>query len=934
MSSVSEEAPASAVVATIVVDDPADLSDTLEAVRRQVYEPARAVLVGGGDGARARAEADGLTWGSELGEVIEALDPSVAYLWVLRSGAVPRPDALGALVSEAERVDAGIAGSKVLDRDNPDTMRSVGLATDVFGVPYTGLDDDELDQGQYDVVRDVAAVAGVSLLLRRDLARGIGGADPSVGPVSAAVDLCQRARLRGARIVVVPSSEVLLASSAFGSRWKEDAGRIRSMLKVYGLLTLAWALPVLFLAGLAESILAPFTGKWRLFDWVKAWGWNLVHLPATLRMRATARRGRAAGDAELFRFQRRGSVSLAALTAEIGHRVRERLPGEDRLSLESIGRDIRQPAFVTGLIAFLGMLIAVRNIWAAGLPAVGSSAPFPDSGWQAVLAYAGGWNPAGLGSADALVPLIGVAGAVQTILFDNPQLAEYVFALGMYLVGVWGVVRLLRTWSIDAAPGTIAGVVYVAGPAAQGIAGNTDLGALFALGALPWALRVPLAPWPRTWWGRIGRVAAAGLATGVAAALSPVMLVVPVAALAVWALINIREAAAWRALVVAMGGTALGVAFLFPWAAYADLGAFLAEGAAFWETSIVIVVAVAITAVATVVAAPPRLAVVSGWGAVLATGGSLVARGADLGWGTQIENAGLAVASLGVAALVGAAVEALIRVKEVVGWRRVVVGIGSVASLFVLVSVFLPLVGGRAGLPGDTFRAAFTFTEARPGDPAASRILVVGPPSALPGDSRELRGASYRVVSAPMPDLMEVDLHEPLLGDEALAAALAEIIDGETQRAGRLLAPFGIRWVVVMGDPEGVDADPDTTAWLSVFAGQLDLVRLGGGLSHPTFANEDEGARRAITSSGAAWPKTAAGYEGRPEPDGRVVIAENGSSRWGPGEWRQAEWGSEVSAAEGIAAFAPLRERRLMAVGAGGAFVVLLGLAWWGRRRG
>ena len=935
MSSVPEDSSPASVVAAIVVDDPAALPDTLEAVRGQVYEPARVVVVGGGDEARLVSGAEDVPWAASLTAVIEALPTTTSHLWVVHDGSVPLPDALGALVAGSERVGAGIAGSKILNRSDPDQLLSVGMATDVFEVPYTGLDSGERDQGQYDVVRDVAAVAGTSMLLRRDLAKGLQGPDPAMAPVTAAVDLCQRARLRGARVVVLPSSEVLSPEvTERAKRWREDASRTRAMIKAYGWVTLLWALPALLGVSIIESILAPFAGSWRLFDWLKAWGWNIFVLPSSIRMRASARKGRVVGDEELFRYQRKGSVGIATMAGTLADNVRSRLPGDDRLSLDALGRDLRQPAVVSGLLSLLFILLAVRGIWADGLPAVGWSLPFPMSGWDAALAYAGGWNPAGLGSPEALVPLIGVTGVVQRVLFDDSRLAEYAFVLAAYVFGIWGMVRLLRTLSIQAAPGVVAGAVYMAGPAAQSIAADTSLGTLFALGVLPWALRIPLARWPKTWFGRIGRVAATGAVVGFCAALSPLLLVVPLALITVWALLNIKDGAAWRAVGMVLAGTAIGALLLLPWIGLVDLNAFVTTGEAFWRTSVVVVVAIAVAAAATIVAAPTRLAFVAGWGAVLVTGGALAARSADLGFGREVENAALAVVSLGAAAIVGAAIESVTRVREVEGWRRFVVGVGAVVSLFVVVTAFLPVIGGRAGLPGDRFTAAFEFTMARPGVAADSRILVVGPPEDLPGGSRLIEGASYRVVSAPMPNLWEAALNAPLAGDDALHTTLAQVIDGETQRAGQLLSQFGIRWIVVMGDPAAFEGDPLATAWLNVFEGQLDLVPLGGGLDHPTFENEDEGAVRAITTGGAFWTKTDAGYEGVAERLGRVTLAENANSRWQPGNWSQIDWRSEVDASSGRADFKPIERSRSQALAAALGFLLLLGLGWRGRRSG
>ncbi|NIV89170.1 MAG: hypothetical protein GWN35_20835, partial [Actinobacteria bacterium] len=82
---------------------------------------------------------------------------------------------LGALAVDGPRADASIAGSKILRDDEPDRFVSVGFATDVFAAPYTGLQPDEVDQEQYDVIRDVAAVSAASMLIRRDLLMGLGG---------------------------------------------------------------------------------------------------------------------------------------------------------------------------------------------------------------------------------------------------------------------------------------------------------------------------------------------------------------------------------------------------------------------------------------------------------------------------------------------------------------------------------------------------------------------------------------------------------------------------------------------------------------------------------------------------------------------------------------------------------------------------------------
>ncbi|MEN8113684.1 MAG: hypothetical protein ABFS21_04800, partial [Actinomycetota bacterium] len=547
------------VAAVILGRRGTELPDTVAAIRSQVYEAHRIIVVGGDANARHSATALDAEWTASLSAVLGE-SSEVSHIWLVTEGAIPRPDALGALVSNSMRLDASVAGSKILDAANPDRLLAVGFATDVFESRYTGFDEDERDQGQYDVVRDVAAVGGHSTLVRTDLARGLGGPDPAMPQFAAWVDFCQRARLRGARIIVVPSSEVLATDDpASRDRWRERAGRIRAMIKVYGPVTLAWALPLAFLSGFAQSFLSVFLGRWRFFHWIRAWLWNLVKLPGTLSGRRAARRGRVVDDGELFRYQVGGSVALKNVFAEISDSIRRRLPGEDRLSVEAIGEELRRPSFVVGFVAILFVLAATRTIWTIGLPAVGYSLPFSESGPAALSAYAGGWNPAGLGSVEPLRPFIGLAGFVQTILFDNRRVAEYLFVAGSWLFGTWGMVRLLRTWGVRAIAGTMAGIVLVAGAGAQAMAQTTMVGAAVGLALVPWVMRFALAPISPSWLARLGRVFGVAFLLAVAGVLSPLGLLVPTSLLLIWALLNMTDGTAWRAVLVSVLGAGLAI---------------------------------------------------------------------------------------------------------------------------------------------------------------------------------------------------------------------------------------------------------------------------------------------------------------------------------------------------------------------------------------
>ena len=237
----------------------------------------------------------------------------VEYLWILHSDARPRPDALAALVSELDRNEASLGGSKLLVAGTRDELESVGSATDVFGEPFSGLDEGEIDLQQYDVVREVAFVSSVSMLVRRDLAQGLAGArrSPRAGSGRSRLLATGAARrrvgdhgslFRGLSPGSVPSGGPRMAGAG-----RPAPGHAQGLPPHHP--GLGDPVPALRRPGrlLFNLILL----RWRpAARHAASWGWNLLHLPSTITARRRFKPVRAFGDEELFRFQARGSVRL------------------------------------------------------------------------------------------------------------------------------------------------------------------------------------------------------------------------------------------------------------------------------------------------------------------------------------------------------------------------------------------------------------------------------------------------------------------------------------------------------------------------------------------------------------------------------------------------------------------------------------------------
>ncbi|HEY7823424.1 MAG TPA: glycosyltransferase, partial [Acidimicrobiia bacterium] len=464
----------------------ADLEAALSVVGRQVYEPAPEVVVIGED---LDLDDDVVTVAS-LEEAVTSTDSSVDYLWLLHADARPRPDALSALISEIERNEASLAGSKLLKAGTMDELESVGGATDVFGEPYSGLDEGEIDLQQYDVVREVAFVRSASMLVRRDLAQGLRGLDPKLPPVAAGLDFSQRARLAGGRVISVPSSEVYHQARCGdrGTGWREQAGRMRAMLTAYEPLTLLWVVPYDLLVSIVDSLASLLLLRWKpLVRHLYSWGWNLFRLPSTFMQRRRLRSVRSEGDEELFRFQAKGSVRLRAIGEEVSGRVLS-LFDDDQALARGTRRVWGSPGIWGALVAAIVVLLAARSLVFVGMPNTGFSFPF-EAPTVALERWFAGWNATALGSPAPVHPATGLTGLISLIWFGAEGAARTIFTVVVALAGIVGMGRLAGRIGLRGAGRYLSGLVLIAGPGTAVLTGRGSWLALCAAAVLPWAVR-------------------------------------------------------------------------------------------------------------------------------------------------------------------------------------------------------------------------------------------------------------------------------------------------------------------------------------------------------------------------------------------------------------------------------------------------------------
>jgi GT2 family glycosyltransferase len=525
MASSSEAAaspPPSVLVVLVVKDGAAWLRRTLASIRRQTHGRLAVVAV---DNASSDGSAQILT--EALGEdrvirlkrnggfpagVTAALSIPVAhradFIFLIHDDTVLAPDTVSLLVAAAgEGEGAGVVGPKVLDWERPRVLREIGMASDPFGYPYSPLEEDEIDQGQYDSPREVLFVSSAAMLISRDAWVRAGLFDERLGTCHADLDFCWRVRLAGFRVVMNPGAVVLhRAAGQRGERpgWTgarerylaERAG-LMSLLKNYRLFSLGWVLPLYAFQGIGKVLL--FLLSRRFADAgqvVGAWGWNLLHLPGTIRRRVRGHAVRRARDRDVARFMAPAGTrlrrwGLQAASVLLGSRTGPIEPEEavapplarrflGFLAAHPVGLSLGTAVVLTA-VAFRGVLF-VSELEGGSLPV------FPSGAIDLFREFGSGWRSSGFGGAEGASPALFFLGVGSAVTVGSPRLlARLLIVAGPLLAGASFYRAVLRMTGHRLASLAAAGC-YALSALTMWVASEGRIAASVFLIAIPWVL--------------------------------------------------------------------------------------------------------------------------------------------------------------------------------------------------------------------------------------------------------------------------------------------------------------------------------------------------------------------------------------------------------------------------------------------------------------
>jgi GT2 family glycosyltransferase len=148
------------------------------------------------------------------------------YLVLLQAGAVPAPGWLDALVAEADGApQVAVVGTKLIDGAN--RVRHAGIAfAREDGTPYAVYRGRAADDPAVNHQRELQAVAGGAILVRRDPFAAVGGLDMSLGTPAAMIDLCLRLGALGRGVSYQPQAVLHAADDAVDEDFTADAAAL------------------------------------------------------------------------------------------------------------------------------------------------------------------------------------------------------------------------------------------------------------------------------------------------------------------------------------------------------------------------------------------------------------------------------------------------------------------------------------------------------------------------------------------------------------------------------------------------------------------------------------------------------------------------------------------------------------------------------------
>jgi Glycosyltransferase like family 2 len=416
------------------------------------------------------------------------------WLWLLRHDSAPDSNALTKLLAAVEIAPSvAVAGPKLMRWERPQIIADYGESITRGGASVS-LIVDELDQGQHDRQSDLLAVSSAGMLVRHRVFAAVGGFDPALPSVDAALDFCIRVRLAGHRVIGVPDAKAAISGPpelfTRASVSRSQVARMTRAAELHRRLVYApaAALPIHWLALLPLAILRTVVQLAAKRPWAIV-GEYVAAAQAAFGGGVTAARRNVA------KTRRLGWAVIApffvsARDAREYRAIRGERDGVDVAALDTRTRPgffSHGGAWIVIILAAVGVVSFSRLLGAA---AVSGGGLLPLSAEPAMLwsnvGY--GWREIGAGFVGAADPFSYLLAVLGSVFFWAPSTAIvvlYLAAIPLAALAAWlCAARLsIRGW----AP-ALAAVLWALSPAFLASLSGGHLGAVVAHLLLPWLI--------------------------------------------------------------------------------------------------------------------------------------------------------------------------------------------------------------------------------------------------------------------------------------------------------------------------------------------------------------------------------------------------------------------------------------------------------------
>ena len=841
------------VVASMVVYQPGPwFVESLQALAAQTYPQLQTLFfVVGSNGGVGEGEDANLTelihsvlpqavvrhvegnpgFGLVSNEVARLVEGEGGFFCLMHDDVALDPDAIERLIEETYRSNAGLVGPKLVEWDDPTILQSVGLNVDRIGEVEPLIGENEKDQEQHDSVRDVFALSSACLLIRSDLFRELGGFNRQIDFFGEELDLCWRAHLSGARVLIVPAAkarhrnDIDSRADDLERTSAQARNRVRTVVSLSGRLQLPFVMLQMLVASVVQVAAGIFGGGFTAaFASLRASLAVIIDLPYIIRRRSEVRPLRLVAASEIHDLQVSGSARFSSFVRRRSRRIQQAsLAQKDRKDA------VKHQRFVTNvfiaIIAFV--LLGSRSFVLHGVSRIGEFLPMraaSESPRALVTSFVSGWTQGGFGSAGSNSSgyvLMALAGAIS---FGRTGALQTALIIGSVFVGAFGMWKVpagyfsLRARAIGMA-------MYVAVPLPYVALSKGRLSDLLVYASLPWVLRL----FVRAESGLRGAkqtqlLATAVLFAAVVFAFVPTFLAIVVWVAIAWiiggfiARVNLRQAVAVGRVVVALvvGALVLNAPWVSQFANSQWMDHFVGDQAASIQRVgltqlarfdggllrfgfialglyIPVFVSVVVTRSNTFIWATRSLSLVVLTGMLIVAIDANVVNIAAPSFGqlSAIVACGLA---LGAGALASFVFDDELTLAY--RWWKPVVTCAVIASFVGALPAVSMAVGGSWNQSKTAIADLYTQMQANPPE-GDYNVVYVGRSEVLPVSSLRVNGEVAFAVADDGELTMRDRWAKPNELNSNVESALHAIIGRETVRGGRLLAPLAVRYVVV-----------------------------------------------------------------------------------------------------------------------------------------